>query len=209
MGLSQKELASMLGVTNKSVSKWETGTAIPRTGTLVKLAEIFNVSVDDLFVEEEETEASGIYVITASSLDDMISEKLKDEKDKRKTEIKLSRRDAKLYLFLLFSIFSAVFILSLIVYTLVNDSLEPFVTVEKGSMLENLESSCIFAIFISGIYTGIVIFARLLKRIPITATVIMVLFFPITIVLIIFFGTCFIIPASIKCISVIKEDNNG
>ncbi|MDE6413714.1 MAG: helix-turn-helix domain-containing protein [Eubacterium sp.] len=209
LGLSQKELASMLGVTNKSVSKWETGAAIPRTNTLVQLAEVFNVSVDELFVEDEETKTPTVQIITASSLDDMMNEKLSAEKDKRKAEVKISKKEAKLYLWLLLAIFLVVFVLTFIIYAFVGNSLEPVVTVEQGSMLDNLQFSLVLAVWISGIYTGIVAFARLLKRIPIAATVIMVLFFPITIVLIMSFGICLIIPISIKCIKVIKEDNNG
>ena len=199
----------MLGVTNKSVSKWETGAAIPRTNTLVQLAEVFNVSVDELFVEDEETKTPTVQIITASSLDDMMNEKLSAEKDKRKAEVKISKKEAKLYLWLLLAIFLVVFVLTFIIYAFVGNSLEPVVTVEQGSMLDNLQFSLVLAVWISGIYTGIVAFARLLKRIPIAATVIMVLFFPITIVLIMSFGICLIIPISIKCIKVIKEDNNG
>ena len=47
-GLSQKELGAMLGVSNKAVSKWETGTAIPKTETLIKLAEVFEISTEEL-----------------------------------------------------------------------------------------------------------------------------------------------------------------
>lgn len=47
-GLSQKELGAILGVSNKAVSKWETGTAIPKTETLIKLAEVFEISTDEL-----------------------------------------------------------------------------------------------------------------------------------------------------------------
>ncbi len=46
-GLSQKELGAILGVSNKAVSKWETGTAIPKTETLIKLAEFFGVSTEE------------------------------------------------------------------------------------------------------------------------------------------------------------------
>lgn len=46
-GFSQKELGAILGVSNKAVSKWETGTAIPKTETLIKLAEVFGVSTEE------------------------------------------------------------------------------------------------------------------------------------------------------------------
>lgn len=47
-GMTQQELADRLGVTNKAVSKWETGEAFPETAQLVPLADIFGVTVDDL-----------------------------------------------------------------------------------------------------------------------------------------------------------------
>lgn len=47
-GMTQAELADALGVTNKAVSKWETGEAMPETALLKPLARIFNVTVDEL-----------------------------------------------------------------------------------------------------------------------------------------------------------------
>lgn len=47
-GMTQQEIADKLGVTNKAVSKWETGEAFPETAQLVPLADIFGVTVDDL-----------------------------------------------------------------------------------------------------------------------------------------------------------------
>lgn len=47
-GLSQEQLADRLGVTRQSVSKWESGTAVPELGKLVALSELFGVSVDYL-----------------------------------------------------------------------------------------------------------------------------------------------------------------
>lgn len=47
-GITQAELADKLGITNKAVSKWETGEAFPETGQLVPLATFFNITVDEL-----------------------------------------------------------------------------------------------------------------------------------------------------------------
>lgn len=47
-GLSQKELGALVGVSNKAVSKWETGAAIPKTQLLLKLADIFGISAQEL-----------------------------------------------------------------------------------------------------------------------------------------------------------------
>ena len=47
-GMTQQELAEKLNITNKAVSKWETGEAFPETAQLVPLADIFGVTVDEL-----------------------------------------------------------------------------------------------------------------------------------------------------------------
>jgi transcriptional regulator with XRE-family HTH domain len=47
-GMTQKELADMLSVTDKAVSKWERDVACPDTMTIPKLAEILGVSIEEL-----------------------------------------------------------------------------------------------------------------------------------------------------------------
>ena len=47
-GLTQNELANQLGVTNKAVSKWETGRSKPTTNILRKLAVLFGLSIEEL-----------------------------------------------------------------------------------------------------------------------------------------------------------------
>lgn len=47
-GLSQEQLADRLGVTRQSVSKWESGAAMPELGKLIALSELFGVSIDYL-----------------------------------------------------------------------------------------------------------------------------------------------------------------
>ena len=46
--MSQGDLADTLGVSRQSISKWETNSSVPELDRLVKLSEIFNVSIDDL-----------------------------------------------------------------------------------------------------------------------------------------------------------------
>ena len=48
-GLTQEQLAEKLGIGPQSVSKWETAAAMPDITTLPLLAEVFGVSIDDLF----------------------------------------------------------------------------------------------------------------------------------------------------------------
>lgn len=48
-GLTQQQLADIMGASNyTTISKWESGANSPRGGDLVKLSELFNVSVDEL-----------------------------------------------------------------------------------------------------------------------------------------------------------------
>ena len=47
--MTQEQLADKLGIAAQSVSKWENGTTMPDIITLPLLAEIFGVTIDDLF----------------------------------------------------------------------------------------------------------------------------------------------------------------
>lgn len=52
--LTQLQLAEMLNYSDKAVSKWERGEAIPDIRVLIKIAEIYGVTVDDIVKEETE-----------------------------------------------------------------------------------------------------------------------------------------------------------
>ena len=47
-GLTQKDIADKLGITDKAVSKWERDIAFPDTATIPKLAEILEINVEEL-----------------------------------------------------------------------------------------------------------------------------------------------------------------
>lgn len=47
-GMTQLELADLMGVSDKAVSKWERDLSCPDVNSLPKLAEIFEMSVDEL-----------------------------------------------------------------------------------------------------------------------------------------------------------------
>lgn len=53
-GLSQEELASQLFISRQAISKWEKGDGKPDLDNVVKLAEIFDVSLDCLILGKEE-----------------------------------------------------------------------------------------------------------------------------------------------------------
>ena len=46
--ITQDELAGRLGVSRQAVSKWETGTTIPDIELLMRLSEIYGVSINDI-----------------------------------------------------------------------------------------------------------------------------------------------------------------
>lgn len=50
--LTQEELATRLGVTNKSVSNWENGRNMPDLSIMLELCEILEISVNELFIGE-------------------------------------------------------------------------------------------------------------------------------------------------------------
>ena len=56
-GLSQTDLADALEVSRQSVSKWETGASVPELDKLMKLSQLFGVSLDEL-VTGQSPEAS-------------------------------------------------------------------------------------------------------------------------------------------------------
>lgn len=52
-GLTQKELAEILSITDKAISKWERGTNLPDVTILPEIAKIFEISIDELLNGED------------------------------------------------------------------------------------------------------------------------------------------------------------
>ena len=55
-GMTQDELAEKLCVTRQAVSNWEMGKTQPDVDTLTKLAEVFDVSVEQIIYGKETKE---------------------------------------------------------------------------------------------------------------------------------------------------------
>ncbi|MBQ8641041.1 MAG: helix-turn-helix transcriptional regulator [Clostridia bacterium] len=68
-GYTQKELAEHLYISDKAVSKWETGVSIPDTALLVPLAELLGVSVTELLLSEKVTQDTSM---KPGQIDDII-----------------------------------------------------------------------------------------------------------------------------------------
>ncbi len=53
LGLTQQELADRLNLSNKTISKWESGAGSPDISNLAELAGVLGVTVDDLLNGEK------------------------------------------------------------------------------------------------------------------------------------------------------------
>lgn len=58
--MSQEELAEKLQISRQTVSKYETGESVPDIDKCKQIAEIFNVSIDDLVNYDKETNGLGV-----------------------------------------------------------------------------------------------------------------------------------------------------
>ncbi len=54
-GLSQAELAAMLGTVQSAVSAWESGEKMPRASQLPALAKALSCTIDELYAPPEKT----------------------------------------------------------------------------------------------------------------------------------------------------------
>ncbi|MCR5462765.1 MAG: helix-turn-helix domain-containing protein [bacterium] len=77
-GLSQEELANILGLSRQAISKWERAETSPDTDNLICLARLYNISIDKLLDTSESTEE--IKERIAQERIDEISNKSEDEK---------------------------------------------------------------------------------------------------------------------------------
>ena len=59
-GFSQEELASRLHVVRQTISKWEKNLSVPDADTLIRLAEILEVSVSELLGSKLENENENV-----------------------------------------------------------------------------------------------------------------------------------------------------
>ncbi len=55
-GLTQEQLAEILYVSGRTVSRWETGTSMPELGILIQMAEFYNVELKEILDGKREDE---------------------------------------------------------------------------------------------------------------------------------------------------------
>lgn len=79
-GLTQAELAEKLHITDRAVSKWETGRGVPDSSIMLALCELLDINVNDL-LSGEKIEISSYNRELENKLLEMIKEK--EQADKR------------------------------------------------------------------------------------------------------------------------------
>ena len=89
-GLTQEELAGKLGVTNQSVSKWESAQCCPDISLIPKLADIFEISIDELFGNKPRTSVTK--GVNDTKKDAVFSEAMKIMKESGKVSAPLLQR---------------------------------------------------------------------------------------------------------------------
>ena len=85
-GLTQMQLAEKLGITDRAVSKWETGKAMPDSSVMLELCDVLRISVNDLLCGEVIT-VENYNKELESNLLEMI--KQKEQADKRLLTIEI------------------------------------------------------------------------------------------------------------------------
>ena len=72
-GMTQLQLAEIMGVTDKAVSKWERDLSAPDVNSIPKLAETFGITVDELMQVKTETKENRSH----NKIDEIIDTALK------------------------------------------------------------------------------------------------------------------------------------
>jgi len=212
MGISQKELAALLNVTNKAISKWETGAALPKSETIIELAKIFNVSSDELLnlanrsKEQKTHEPTSLKELCEQTTDYLQKKMPINEKPKFKFEFSITA--SKFYLITTALIVSlciiGLWIIAVNFWGVMGEIFEIYIWMAFE----------LFAAFVfSGFYTGLFCFIYFFKTFPTALKVSSILLFTITFVVIFYGGIILLIPTVIKSIKLLirnkKEKYNG
>ena len=88
-GIKQEELAERLGVSPQAVSKWENDISCPDIMLLPKLADIFQVTVDELLSREEKKQVQILPEEKRKNIDDMMFRVYVNSSDGDKVKITL------------------------------------------------------------------------------------------------------------------------
>ena len=99
-GLTQDELGNMLGISGKSVSKWERGLNMPDISLIYKLSEVFDVDLNQLLNGEDAIKSVVDLKNEENAVNTLKIES--DDKSLRKTKKKSNKRlSFKIIIFLI------------------------------------------------------------------------------------------------------------
>ena len=79
-GLSQEKMADKIGVSRQAITKWENGTGIPDITNLMAIAELFQISVDELLSNEKSEKKQADYLYESRTEYDIDNKKNYDIK---------------------------------------------------------------------------------------------------------------------------------
>jgi len=173
-GLSQRELGELLGVSNKAVSKWENGAAIPKTDTLVKLAEILGVSPQELLQGKTDNRLTLRRLNTETNL--LFLEEELQVRDRALKEQEYIHH--KKYLAAVCSVFLSAFAVALILMTVTPDFTE-----EGMQWYHRLADAVLFGYAVISVFSGIVFLSRLGRKLPLGVIILLGVLFPLTVLL--------------------------
>lgn len=105
-GLTQLQLAEMIGITDRAVSKWETGRALPDSSIMLELCEILKITVNDL-LSGEVIKVDNYKMETEKQLLNMVKEK--EESDRRLLKMEIIMGIATIIPFLAACLFVSVY----------------------------------------------------------------------------------------------------
>ena len=66
-GISQEKMAELIGVSRQAITKWENGTGTPDIANLVAIAELFQISLDELLLNEKREKKQSGYLYESST----------------------------------------------------------------------------------------------------------------------------------------------
>ncbi|MEC7583429.1 MAG: helix-turn-helix transcriptional regulator [Planctomycetota bacterium] len=93
-GLTQDQVAKALGVHESAVSRWEGGSRVPTADDLVRLSDLYQVSVDSLLGKETQYSPAGVALLDRVLLERLEAAETTEEFD----ELILENRDHALWL---------------------------------------------------------------------------------------------------------------
>ncbi len=123
--LTQAQLAEKLNITDRAVSKWETGKSMPDSSIMLELCEILGITVNELLMGEREKRES--YEEKADANLDTI-----DTIKKRKNRVGFKRLGAVIFSALLFTAMAVCFICDMAISGRLTWSLIPAVSIVFG-----------------------------------------------------------------------------